>query len=342
MHAAKLAGPATLFASGALLFVALFFGDGTSGGRLFWIGALAVLAAAVSLGAGPIPVPRGPGLACFALIGALTAWVGLTMWWSIAPDRSWQAFDRTLVYGAFAVLGLLATRVPRPARTVAGGLAVLIGLVLLWALAGKVVPSLVPDGFRVARLRNPIGYWNSLALVAATAVPLGLWLSASRRHHAAVRAVGAVLVYLAEVAAVLTLSRAGILVAGLAALAWLAIERDRLETARRARRRNARGGTRCDLGALAPCDHRRPPALRRPGSTTARGSESSSRSAPRSSSRPPTPRHGSSVPEERRRAYALRAGAVLAVGARRRTRRRSRCTAEARFSTSSAARTARR
>ena len=230
MQPAKLAGPATLSASGALLFVALFFGEGTSGGRLFWIGALAVLAASVLVAAGPVPVPHGPGLACLALLGALTAWVGLTMWWSIAPDRSWEAFDRLLAYGAFVLLGLLATRVPKPARTVAGGLAVLLGLVLLWALAGKVVPSLVPDGFRVARLRNPVGYWNSLALVAATAVPLGLWVAASRRHHAAVRAAGTVLVYLAELVAVLTLSRAGIAVAALAALAWLAVERDRLET----------------------------------------------------------------------------------------------------------------
>src|SRR6266550_1000385 len=136
MQAAKLAGPATLSASGALLFVALFFGDGISGGRLFWIGSLAVLAVVALVASGPVPVPRGAGLACLALLAALTAWVGVTMWWSVAPDRSWDAFDRILVYGAFAVLGLLATRVPRPARTVAAGLAVLVGLVLLWALAG--------------------------------------------------------------------------------------------------------------------------------------------------------------------------------------------------------------
>src|SRR5712692_3403515 len=131
MQAAKLAGPATLSASGALLFVALFFGDGTSGGRLFWIGALAVLAVAVLIAAGPTPVPRGAGLACLVLLAALAAWVGLTMWWSIAPDLSWDAFNRIVVYGAFAVLGLLATRVSKPARTVAFGLAGLVGLVLL-------------------------------------------------------------------------------------------------------------------------------------------------------------------------------------------------------------------
>ena len=224
----KLAGPATLVAAGALLTTALFFGDGTSGGRLFWIGSLSVIAAVVLLWTGPVPVPRAYGAAALALLAALTLWVGLTMWWSIAPDLSWAAFDRLLAYCAFALLGLLACRVERPARTVAAGLAVLVGLVLAWALLGKVIPSLFPDGARVARLRNPVGYWNSLALVAATAMPLGLW-GASRRHTREARAAGAVLVYLAELVAVLTYSRAGIAVAALAALAWVAVTRDRLE-----------------------------------------------------------------------------------------------------------------
>jgi O-Antigen ligase len=228
MQAAKLAGPATLAVSGALLFVALFFGDSTSDGRLFWIGAFAVIAVVV-LG-GTVPVPRPFGLACLGLLGALALWVGLTMAWSIAPDLSWAAFDRILVYVALALLGLLATRIPRPARTIAGGLALLLGLVLCWALLGKVIPSLFPDGARVARLRNPVGYWNSLALAAATAVPLGLWLASARGHSRWLRAAGVLLVYVAELAVVLTYSRAGIAVAALAAVGWIWVTRDRLES----------------------------------------------------------------------------------------------------------------
>src|SRR6476659_5952514 len=182
MQAAKLAGPATLAVSGALLFVAFFFGDGTSGGRLFWIGAIAVVGAIALLG-WSVPVPRGFGFACLALLGALALWVGLTMAWSVAPDLSWAAFNRLLVYIAFALLGVLATQVRPPARTVAGGLALLLGLVLCWALLGKVIPSLFPDGARVARLRNPIGYWNSLALAAATAVPLALMCAGCGRRE---------------------------------------------------------------------------------------------------------------------------------------------------------------
>jgi hypothetical protein len=228
MEGVKPAATATLAAAGALLVTALFFGDGTSNGRLFWIGALAVIAVAVLTFLGPVPVPDRAGKAWLAVLAALTAWVGLSMWWSIAPDLSWAAFDRLLAYSALALLGLLACRVPRPARTVAVGLAVLVALVLGWALLGKVIPSLFPDGARVARLRNPIGYWNSLALVAATAVPLALW-AAARRHPLPARVAGALLLYLAELVAVLTYSRAGIAVAVVAAFAWLALDRDRLE-----------------------------------------------------------------------------------------------------------------
>jgi O-Antigen ligase len=229
MQAAKLAGPATLAVSGALLFVALFFGESISDGRLFWIGALGLIAVVAALG-WSVPVPRGWGLVSLGLFGALALWVGLTMAWSIAPDLSWAAFDRILVYVVFALLGLLATQVARPARTIAGGLALLLGLVLCWALLGKVIPSLFPDGARVARLRNPIGYWNSLALAAASAVPLALWLASARGYARWVRVGGVLLLYLAELTVVLTYSRAGIAVAALGAVGWVLVSRERLES----------------------------------------------------------------------------------------------------------------
>src|SRR5437868_2975856 len=90
-----------------------------------------------------------------------------------------------------------------------GIFAVAIGLGAVgWALLGKVFPSLCPDGARVARLRDPIGYWNALALVCAIALPLGLWLWTRRDRR--VRVAGIVLLYLAVIALVLTYSRAGV------------------------------------------------------------------------------------------------------------------------------------
>jgi tetratricopeptide (TPR) repeat protein len=155
----------------------------------------------------------------------------LTIVWSIAPDRSWAYLNRGLAYLALAVLGLYAGALVRrrPLVTTAGLLAVLLVGVLGWALLGKVFPGLFPDGARVARLRNPIGYWNALALIAALAMPLGLWLAAGRRHARIVRAGGVVLLYVATIALVLTYSRAGIVVAAAGVLLWLWLCRDRFE-----------------------------------------------------------------------------------------------------------------
>ena len=139
------------------------------------------------------------------------------------PTCSWAAFDRLLVYLASSpLLGLLATQVPRPARTIACRPRAPARARPRWALLGKVIPSLFPDGARVARLRNPIGYWNSLALVGRdrrAARRSGSLLGA--RPPQSVRAAGALLLYLAELVVVLTYSRAGIAVAALAALGWV-------------------------------------------------------------------------------------------------------------------------
>jgi tetratricopeptide (TPR) repeat protein len=230
------AGLSVLGVAGALLAVALFFGHGSSDGRLFWIGIVACLTALVLVfatlfGFLPCPTPTKHGWLALGLFAAFVLWNGLTILWSIAPDRSWAYLNRGLTYLALAVLGLYAGALVRrrPVATTAGLLAVLFLGVLGWALLGKVFPGLFPDGARVARLRNPIGYWNALALIAALALPLGLWLAAGRRHARLVRAGGIVLLYVASIALVLTYSRAGIVVAAAGVVLWLWLCRDRFE-----------------------------------------------------------------------------------------------------------------
>ena len=223
------AGPLLLAAAGVLLTVSLFFGGNVGDGRLFWIGicaeaiAFGGLAAALA-GLLPLPVPRPAGLLAFALLAAYVGWLGVTMIWSITPDRSWASLNRGAVYLAFAILGLVVTSCVRaPARVVAGGLALLVFGVVGWALLGKVFPSLFPDGGRIARLRNPIGYWNALAVACALALPLGLWAATRRGWRREVRVLGVLLVYFAAIALVLTSSRAGILVAAVGVVLWLVL-----------------------------------------------------------------------------------------------------------------------
>jgi tetratricopeptide (TPR) repeat protein len=224
------AGLPLLGAAGALLTASLFFGGGSGDGRLFWIGAFAALLAFASvagsmLGLLPRPAPTRLGLTALGLLTAFVLWTGLTTAWSITPDRSWAYLNRGLVYIAFVLIGLFtAAAVRKPARLVASGLALLLGAVIIWALAGKAIPALFPDGARIARLRNPVGYWNALALVCAIALPVFLWLSAHRR------AVATLGVYLSLVALLLTYSRGGLAVAVVAVAAWLAAGAGRRES----------------------------------------------------------------------------------------------------------------
>jgi O-Antigen ligase len=224
-----------LFGAGLLMAFALFEADGSSYGPLVAIGAAAIALAGATLALGffgRLPWPRLDriGLAFVGLLAAFVVWNGLSVLWSVAPDRSWEYVNRGFVYLAFTLLGVfVGAAAPWTVRAVAGGLAVLLAAVLVWALAGKVVPNLFPDGARIARLRDPIGYWNGLALLAAIALVLGLWFAVRREHPRPLRAGAVVLCFLATVALLLTYSRGGVVVALIAVAVFLALCTERLE-----------------------------------------------------------------------------------------------------------------
>ena len=150
----------------------------------------------------------------------LTVWLALSISWSWLPDRSWDYADRALVYLLFAALGLwLAART----RELANGLCILLGAVVVWSLAGKVLPFVHdygPPG--LTRLSAPVGLWNQLAVLGAFALPLALW----RRGPA-----GTLLAYGWIVALLLTYSRGGILTALVVVAAWFALTDERSEGA---------------------------------------------------------------------------------------------------------------
>jgi tetratricopeptide (TPR) repeat protein len=153
------------------------------------------------------------------------------MGWSIVGDRSWDAFNKAVAYCAFLGIGLVLAAVGRRhgARLAAAVLALVLGVVLTWALLGKAIPALDPDGDRVARLREPVGYWNALALLADVAIVLGLWLGTEPAHRRAVRVAGALLVYAATLALLLTLSRAGVLVGVAVVALWIVLGSQRVQ-----------------------------------------------------------------------------------------------------------------
>ena len=222
------AGRTLLALAVALLFWALFFGGGNQTDSLVWVGGAAIVvaaiaAAAVLLGRLPHPALGALGLAFIACYAGFVLWQGFSIVWSMQPDRSWDYVNRGVVYLAFLAFGMfLATLASR--RTVAALLAVLVALVLGYALLGKVVPSLYPDYARLARLRSPVGYWNALALLGDMALVLGLWRAARRSVD------GVLLVFAGVLVVLLAYSRGGVVVGVVAAAAWLALDRRRLES----------------------------------------------------------------------------------------------------------------
>ena len=218
----------TLLAA-SLLLSALFAGDS------FWVAAAAIVLAggATTLGLlGVMPLPRGGAPLLGALLG-LAGWSGLSVAWSIGADRSWVALNRGLAYAAFALLGLLLAPLlgARACRVVAGVLACALGAAILWGIAGKVAPALFEDGGRAARLRDPIGYWNALALAADALLVLSLWLATTRAFSRLLRLGGAILGYAALVAVLLAVSRAGLVAAAVGVILWLRLSDRRLACA---------------------------------------------------------------------------------------------------------------
>jgi len=210
-----------------LLLAALFAGDSV------WTALAALLAAggwsALAL-ARRARQPAG-GAALLGVLLAIAGLAGVSLAWSVAPDRSWAELDRTLVFAAFLVVGLLLGACgPSACRWAAAALVAALGAAVVWALAGKAIPALFPDGGRAARLRDPIGYWNALALAADVLLVLALQLAAAGRSRAAV-AGGAMLAYAATVAVLLAASRAGVAAAVLGVALWLWLCRDRVQAA---------------------------------------------------------------------------------------------------------------
>jgi hypothetical protein len=184
--------------------------------------AAAVLAFLAFWGRLPWPVVGRAGTWFLAGLTALALWAGASLFWSIQADRSWDSANLALAYVAFAVVGLFVG-----VRVVAAVLAAAIGLSVSWGLLGRVIPTLAPQT-STARVTGTIDYWNAFALMAASALPLGLWLASSARWR--VRIAGLLLMYGGTIALLLTFSRGGLVVAAVAVGVWLVLVRERLES----------------------------------------------------------------------------------------------------------------
>ena len=211
----------------AILLAALVAKGGASPGATTLVYVLltlggAGLAVAAVLSA-PTPARRW-GDAALLVLAALTAWTALSVVWSVAPDRSWAEANRTIAYLAVFAGGIGAARLwPRRPGAVLAGLLIASSAICAIALALKAYPLTFNSTEELARLRDPLDYWNALGLLAASAIPACLWLGARREGPPALRALAHPLLGLAVVVVALSYSR-GALIALVVGLAfWLAV-----------------------------------------------------------------------------------------------------------------------
>ena len=177
-----------------------------------------------------LSVPRGTpmgklyggwALLCVAGLAALTA---ASIAWSLAPADSWVEANRTFAYLAAFAGGIALVRLlPLAWSGMLEGVAIGCLLVCVYALATKVFPGALAADEVYARLREPLGYWNAVGLMAALGVPPLLWLAARRSGHSAFNALAWPGMGLLLVCLMLSYSRGALLALALGLAFWFAV-----------------------------------------------------------------------------------------------------------------------
>jgi O-antigen ligase len=175
-----------------------------------------------------IPLVYLIGLAAFA---GLALWTGLSVLWSVGPDLSWVAFDVAVLYVAVAWVAVAVPGGRAQLRVVGYGYTCVATTVATYALLGKVLPDVVTHAHTYARLSEPVGYWNVLAITAVFGAVLALEAAARRDLRVPLRAAAAGALVLLVFTLFFAFSRGGLLAFGLALLVFFVLSNQRLSAA---------------------------------------------------------------------------------------------------------------
>ncbi len=166
---------------------------------------------------------RGPLDGAFTMMafGALALLCAVSVLWSVSPQQSWLSANLMIAYvavfaGSMAIARLRSDGV----QVVLRGVLLAASVVVLYALATRVFPSLAKDEV-FARLAQPYGYWNALGTTAALGVPAALWLGSRRSGHQPVNALAYPLLSLLVFTLFLSYSRGAMIAGGIGAAAWV-------------------------------------------------------------------------------------------------------------------------
>ena len=174
------------------------------------------------LGSGRLVVAGLTALAAFAV------WSGVSTLWSLGPDLSWISFN----YAALFTLVAVSCALTRPGvwglRLAGVGFLGAMLPVAVYAFLGKALPDVVTHAQAIARLEQPIGYWNVLAILLVMATPVALATAARSGLPAVARAATTTVLGLLLITFFFTFSRGGIAAMCAALVVYFAVTRTRL------------------------------------------------------------------------------------------------------------------
>ena len=221
VDAALTAGVAAILAA-----VAFAAEGGLLLGRTTKVELVLLAGSGLTVAAATLATPRrGPlcGLTAAGAFLALALFTVASIAWAAQPADAWVEANRTLTYVAvFAAALALVRALPDRWPSVLGGVALAGVVVCGYALATKVFPGALNPDELYARLRSPYGYWNSVGLTAAMAVPPLLWLGARRQGPPALNALAFPGLGIVLVALMLAYSRGALLALLIGCAFWFA------------------------------------------------------------------------------------------------------------------------
>jgi hypothetical protein len=194
---------------------------GWSGLALFWLAAITLL-----VGAGVYV-----GFLEWTLLGSLAglaAWTFLSIAWTSSAAKTVHEGERTLVYLAAGLAGvLLLRRVSGPALV--KGIWAAITVISAYGLATRLFPQRLGTFDPIAgnRLSEPLGYWNAFGVLAAMGTLLALGLAA--RSGPVVRCLAAASTVVTLLTLYFTFSRGGWIAFFIGLAVAIAIDRRRLQ-----------------------------------------------------------------------------------------------------------------
>src|SRR3954468_1556010 len=206
---------ATLWVAAVALLLAPAAFAFNSGGFFYKPQDIGGIAAFALLGlvalAAPWPlVDRGAPLAALGALTGLALWTGLSISWARLLGAATDDTDRVVLYTALFALALIVCRARRIRDAAPELLLFGITVVALYALAGRLLPHVVPTmeiGRAGSRLAQPLTYWNAEGIFLATGALLGLGVAANEARNRVVRAVACAAAVPCAFAGFLTFSR---------------------------------------------------------------------------------------------------------------------------------------